>query len=646
MTEQSIRIRILLVEDDKTDCEAVAHFIQKESLPYDLQIAASETEARGALQEGHFDVVLMGYNPGTTAGLDLLLHVDNTPVIFLTRKEGEEMAFQAIMNGADDYLFKDSGHNYLAVLPSVIKNVLQRKQEEKAQKKAKEDMLTATRVKSEFLANMNHELQIPMKRVIGMTDRILNTDLTPKQRKYTEMIRSSANSLLMIINDILDWSNIEAGKLKVKTMDFDLKAILEVTAEVLAFSAREKGLDLDYGIEPGVPSRLRGDPIRLRQAIISLITNAIKFTTRGKITIRVNLDRDEDERVVLRIEVTDTGSGIPKNRLDSLFNPAAQAGSSSRRRSGGTREGLSICQRLVEMMGGKIGAASEEGKGSTFWFTAVFEKQPPVDEWENRPITRHSLSKNEHHTARILLVEDDLLNRGLMMEQFKIAGFNSIIVAEDGREAVDLVLQHNPDLVLMDIQMPEMDGNEAIATLKQKGYAGPIVALSASAMKEDIEKSLKAGAADFITKPLDFDTILLKVNKYFKKRMVPSTQDAALTIDKSKDGEKNGYGYQSGFKIKASISKRIQDVFIKEAKEKLKTLNEVADEDSLEKRKKEITFISHGYKSNARLLGLLGLETAAIELNSALKKNEPGEKLIELVKKLSYTLKRIIEENE
>lgn len=256
---------------------------------------------------------------------------------------------------------------------------------------------------------------------------------------------------------------------------------------------------------------------------------------------------------------------------------------------------------------------------------------------------------------RILLVEDDLLNRGLMMEQFKIAGFNSIIVAEDGKEAVDLVLEHNPDLVLMDIQMPEMDGNEAIAALKKNGYTGPIVAISASAMKEDIEKSLKAGAADFITKPLDFDMILLKVDKYFKKRVASAAQDATQTADTGKNGkkdeikgkeEKNGYGYESDFKIKASVSKRIQDVFIKEAKEKLKTLNEAANGNSLEKRRKEITFISHGYKSNARLLGLLSLETAAIELNSALKKNEPGEKVIELVKKLSHTLKRIIEENE
>jgi len=209
----------------------------------------------------------------------------------------------------------------------------------------------------------------------------------------------------------------------------------------------------------------------------------------------------------------------------------------------------------------------------------------------------------------------------------------------------------------MDIQMPGMDGNEAIAALKEKGYTGPIVALSASAMKEDIEKSLNAGAADFITKPLDFDTILLKVEKYFKKQVAPEIQDAAPEADRNKSGEKDeikgkwekngdGYRYESGYRITASISKRIRDVFIKEAKEKLRMLNEAADEDSLEQRKKEIIFISHGYKSNARLLGLLSLETAAIELNSALKKNEPGKKLIELVKKLSHTLKRIIEENE
>lgn len=240
-------------------------------------------------------------------------------------------------------------------------------------------------------------------------------------------------------------------------------------------------------------------------------------------------------------------------------------------------------------------------------------------------------------TIRILLVEDDILNRGLMMEQFKIAGFKSIMVAENGKAAIDLAMEYDPDLVLMDILMPGMDGNEAIVELKKKGYTGPIIALSASAMEEDIDKSLKAGAADFITKPLDFDTFFLKVGKYCKKQVAPATQDATLLADKSENSE---------YKIKDSVSKRIRDVFSKEAREKLKTLNMVIDEDSLEKRKKEITFISHGYKSNARLLGLLPLETAATELNSALKKNEPGKKLIELAKNLSSTLKKILEKNE
>jgi CheY-like chemotaxis protein len=227
-----------------------------------------------------------------------------------------------------------------------------------------------------------------------------------------------------------------------------------------------------------------------------------------------------------------------------------------------------------------------------------------------------------------------------MMEQFKIVGFNSIMVAENGREAIDLAMKFDPDLVLMDIQMPGMDGNETIVELKKKGYTGPIIAISATAMKDDIDKSLKAGAVDFITKPLDFDTFFLKVGKYCKRRVAPATRKATLPVDKGDRSETSEY------KIKDSVSKRIRDVFIKEAKEKLKTLNMVIDEDSLEKRKKEITFISHGYKSNARLLGLLSLETAAIELNSALKKSEPNQKLIELAKNLSRTLEMTVEENE
>ena len=303
------------------------------------------------------------------------------------------------------------------------------------------------------------------------------------------------------------------------------------------------------------------------------------------------------------------------------------------------------------MMGGEIDVESEVGKGSTFRFTAVFKKQPPREDKETEKMQKefvdaagdirsapHFLTEDERHNARILLAEDNIVNRELMIEQFESAGFASLLTAENGKEAVERTLKYHPDLVLMDIQMPVMDGNEAIVLLKENGYKGPIISLSAMAMKEDIERSLKAGAVDYITKPVDFDSFFVKIAKFLSKA-------AGKTETGSAGNDINGNS-DSLYRIKSSVSKRIREVFIVEASEKLKTLNGITDIASLEEKKKELTFISHGYKGNARHLGLLPLEAAAADLNNSLKDNEPAEILLELVAKLARILTRMVEENE
>jgi PAS domain S-box-containing protein len=770
-------INILLVDDDDVDREAVIRYIRKKTLPYNLETAATESEAFKYLREKSFDIILLDYNLGTATGLEILPHVGDTPVIFVTGSGTEEIAVEAMRMGACDYLVKDPERNYLTVLPLTIRNALDHKQAEKALKEsearfraltekasdivmildknsiftyvspsvrlfgyspdeikgkraahfvypddfptwlevleaaintpyesvkvpefrmrrkdgslfivegmftcmieepgvkgvvfngrditerkevetalkyAKEEADAANKARGEFLARMSHEIRTPMNAVMGMTRLLFKTGLSPKQQKYAAMIRNSADFLLAIVNDILDFSRIEAGKLEMESIDFNLETVLADTFEILSLNAGEKNLDFMTYIEPGVPFRLRGDPGRLRQVIINLVGNAVKFTESGSVSVHIRTERRDEEQVELRFEVTDTGIGIPADRLNLLFKAFTQVEKSTTRRYGGTGLGLSICKRLVEMMGGEIDVESEIGKGSTFRFTAVFKKQPPEENRETGQMEKefadaagglrsspYFLTEDERHNARILLAEDNVVNRELMIEQFESAGFASPLTAENGKEAVELALQYQPDLVLMDIQMPVMDGNEAIVLLKEKGYRGPVISLSAMAMKEDIERSLKAGAVDYITKPVDFDSFFVKIAKFL-------STSSGKTGNGNTNNKVNGNS-DSQYRIKDSVSKRIRDVFIKEASEKLKILNGITDASSLGEKKKELTFISHGYKGNARHLGLLPLEAAAAALNASLRDEAPAENVLELVAKLSRILNHIVEENE
>jgi PAS domain S-box-containing protein len=365
----------------------------------------------------------------------------------------------------------------------------------------------ASQAKGEFLANMSHEIRTPLNGVIGMLDLARDAGLTADQSELIEMASASANNLLRLISDILDFSKIEAGKLEFDCVEFDLADMLAQLSRSMAIPAHAKGLELVCSIAPDAPRFLLGDPMRLTQVLINLLGNAIKFTAEGNVVLRVAMDAPGgDHQAQLRFSVTDTGIGIAAEKQNSIFDAFSQADASTTRTFGGTGLGLTICSRIVQLMGGNIWVESEAGKGSTFHFTTSFEianGTGPKIEGNGRAVDH---TRRNSRSLRILLAEDNSINQKLATRLLDRLG-HRVVLAKNGREAVDALEGGWFDLVLMDVQMPDMDGFTATAAIRAKEKVSkthiPIVAMTAHAMTGDRERCFEAGMDDYIAKPIN-----------------------------------------------------------------------------------------------------------------------------------------------
>ncbi len=469
--------------------------------------------------------------------LSLLVKKQPEPTTYFQqnrRKDGE------VIEQAVSWNYSRDGEGNVVGFISVITDITQRKRDEEELSRAKEAAEAANRVKSQFLANMSHEIRTPMTAIMGYTDLLLSCEWpNAERREHLQVVKRNSQHLLTIINDILDLSKIESEEIELELAQCSASEVVEEVRSLLQVSANEKQLGLDVQYREPFPSTIRTDSVRLRQILVNLVGNAIKFTEKGVVKITVGCTRQDDGSARMQFEVADTGIGISAEEMDRLFQPFTQADMTFTRRFGGTGLGLAISQRLARLLGGQIEVRSEPGKGSTFILTidpGPLESASMVQAPAARLTDTQKPAQEEpgqQLAGFVLLAEDDPDIRPLLVRNLVALGLE-VDTAEDGRIACEKALasraQGRPyGLILMDIQMPELDGHEATRRLRREGWKGPIVAVTAHAMDGDREKCLTAGCDDYVSKPITSEELLATVARHLD-RATPSLSAGAAGI--------------------------------------------------------------------------------------------------------------------
>ncbi len=508
--KQEKKDKILVVDDMAINLELIKSVLGQQK-NFSLVTVTDGISAIRKAKTNYFDLILLDIMMPGMDGYEvckILKSYPTTkdiPIIFLTALNDPKNIQKAFQFGAVDYISKPFSKEELTARVNLHISLKRTNEELKKAKRAAE---AAAEAKAIFLANMSHELRTPMNGIIGMIEILKRTPLTEEQKEYLSIIESSGENLLTIINDILDLSKIESGRMELENIPFSLKEELTRVMNIMQIIADKKHLPLKLQIAPGVPQYLSGDPVRLKQIIINLVNNAIKFTEKGSVTVSVEKQGVEDGKVQLLFKVTDTGIGISPEGQKKLFQSFSQVDKSTTRKYGGTGLGLMISKNLVQMMDGEIGVDSVEGVGSTFWFYIFLDVS---DEETYRQYYRKENEQKEdslrvHLKLKILLAEDNKINQKVAVLNLNNLG-HKVDVANNGKEAVEKFKTGDYDLIFMDVHMPEMDGVEACQKIREiekndgRIKKIPIIAMTANTSEDERKKYLEAGMDGYIGKP-------------------------------------------------------------------------------------------------------------------------------------------------